>query len=60
MNMKDTHDERSDVDRAQDDSADSVSCKRCGGPATLLGELGNLAHFRCIDCGGDFHIEVTL
>ena len=32
-----------------------VGCPGCGGPGTPLGVLGNLAHFRCRNCGLDFY-----
>lgn len=28
-------------------------CEQCGGPLVFLGALGELAHFRCRDCGVD-------
>lgn len=30
-------------------------CPVCDGEAYPLGNLGKLAHFRCRDCGMDFH-----
>jgi hypothetical protein len=29
-------------------------CSMCEGPLMLLGSLGNLAHYRCRNCGLDF------
>jgi len=29
-------------------------CQQCGGHAVLLGAMGNLAHFRCRNCGWVF------
>ena len=26
-------------------------CQLCGGPLTLLGQLGNRTHLRCVSCG---------
>jgi hypothetical protein len=31
----------------------TLTCDACGGDLGLLGVLGNLAHFRCRDCGLD-------
>lgn len=27
------------------------SCPKCGGPPVLLGQLGNVTHVRCRNCG---------
>lgn len=29
-------------------------CALCSGPLALLGELGNLRHYRCRHCGADW------
>lgn len=34
------------------------TCVVCDGPANYLGRLGHLDHFRCQNCGADFHREV--
>lgn len=31
-----------------------IVCPMCGGPVGGLGLLGNLAWYRCVDCGLDF------
>ena len=38
-----------------EDDEQVVGCPGCGGPGTPLGVLGNLAHFRCRNCGIDFN-----
>jgi transposase-like protein len=30
-------------------------CPICNGDGVFMGGLGNLAHYRCRDCGGEFH-----
>ena len=30
-------------------------CPMCGGPGGLLGSLGRLTWFRCVNCGIDFN-----
>jgi len=37
-----------------------VACPACGGPGALLGQLGNLVHYRCRDCGIDFYPSVVI
>lgn len=37
-----------------DTEAEGMSCPHCGGPAEPLGNLGNLTHYRCRNCGGQF------
>lgn len=32
-------------------------CEICGGPLNLLGCLGPLYHYRCRNCGAQFHSE---
>ncbi len=32
-----------------------MTCPLCHGPAWLLGQLSRLLHFRCRDCGAQFH-----
>jgi hypothetical protein len=39
--------------------ADEHECPQCGGPGTLMGVLGNLAHLRCRDCGWTFSIPAV-
>jgi transposase-like protein len=34
-----------------------VSCPACGGPGVALGSLGRLMHYRCRNCGINFHCE---
>jgi hypothetical protein len=34
-----------------DDALDLPDCPQCGGPPTLLGQLGSLLHLRCRNCG---------
>lgn len=31
----------------------SGQCPQCGGPSTMLGQLGNRVHYRCRNCGAD-------
>ena len=31
-------------------------CPACTGPSVFMGQLGNLAWFRCQNCGMEFHI----
>ena len=33
------------------------TCDLCGGPLALLGQLGNLLHTRCVNCGAQFSQE---
>ena len=35
------------------------NCEMCNGPHQLLGFLGNLAHFRCRNCGWMENREVN-
>jgi rubredoxin len=32
-------------------------CPVCDGPGVLLGDLGNLTHYRCRNCGMQFSTE---
>lgn len=34
-------------------TAHGGQCPMCGGPSTLLGQLGNRVHYRCRNCGAD-------
>lgn len=34
-----------------------ASCKMCGGQLALLGDLGNLRHVRCVNCGAQYSIK---
>jgi hypothetical protein len=44
--------EASKVEKGEmDGNEDQPSCSMCGGPAMLLGVLGNLAHMACRNCG---------
>lgn len=38
--------------------SDGPSCPVCCGPVTELGQLGQLMHFRCRNCGTDSMIAV--
>ena len=38
-----------------DSDLDVAECPQCGGPAMELGKLGKLTHYRCRNCGNDFH-----
>jgi len=33
------------------------NCPVCDGPSAKLGTLGNLAHYRCQDCGIGFNVK---
>lgn len=33
------------------------TCSTCGGIGNYLGQLGNLIHFRCRQCGMQFSID---
>ncbi len=35
----------------------SGQCPQCGGPSTMLGQLGNRVHYRCRNCGMDHSSE---
>ena len=35
-----------------------MTCPACGGEGVLLGSLGNLAHYRCRNCGAQFSEKV--
>lgn len=39
---------------------DSPMCPVCEGMGGLMGILGNLAHFRCIDCGMGFSYNLDM
>ncbi len=32
-----------------------TNCPACDGPGIFIGQLGNLAHFKCQHCGIEFH-----
>ena len=50
------HDEYDpDNDEVDVDAAPAVICPMCGGIGWVLGVLGRMWHYRCRDCGGDFH-----
>lgn len=34
-----------------------ITCPACGGPGVLLGQLGQLVHFRCRNCGITFNVK---
>lgn len=34
-----------------DEGSEGPCCSMCGGPCAVLGQLGNLVHFRCVNCG---------
>lgn len=36
-----------------------MKCRICNGLLALPGVLGTLAHFRCIGCGMDSHVEAA-
>jgi hypothetical protein len=36
---------------------DTMICEVCDGEGLFLGNLGNLAHYRCRDCGIQFSVE---
>jgi len=36
----------------------AIYCECCGGDCALLGVLGDLAHFRCVQCGWDQSVAV--
>jgi hypothetical protein len=42
------------------DSIDHVVCGACGGEGAYMGTLGNLEHFRCVNCGIDFSREARI
>ena len=33
------------------------ACPTCGGPGSYLGQLGNLHHFTCRNCGIGFNVK---
>lgn len=37
---------------------DYITCPLCEGVGTEMGVLGNLAWYRCQDCGAEFSIKV--
>ena len=42
-------------DDGEDDGGDAApACPACHGPSFPLGVLGNLAHYRCRNCGADY------
>lgn len=36
-----------------------MDCPACGGQLALLGQLGQLVHFRCTGCGLDSHEDAA-
>ena len=38
---------------------EEIYCDGCGGPGIPMGILGNLAWFRCRNCGGQFSCDVN-
>src|SRR5208282_2536561 len=38
----------------------SGQCPQCGGPSTMLGQLGNRVHYRCRNCGMDHSHEAPI
>jgi len=36
------------------DDCDTLMCPQCDGASTPLGQLGNLTHYRCRQCGWTF------
>lgn len=36
-----------------------MRCSFCNGPLVSLGSLGNIAHFRCRNCGMDYSSETA-
>ncbi len=49
------------MDLEREDGVKEVLWEGCpvdDGDGMLLGVLGNLAHYRCRNCGYDFHIEI--
>ena len=41
----------------KEEEQDYVECPLCGGIGSLMGQLGNLVWFRCLNCGIDFNVE---
>lgn len=39
-------------------TSDLPDCPDCGGPAVLLGALGNIVWLRCRDCGSTYAEDV--
>lgn len=37
----------------------TLPCPVCGGKASMLGALGNVAYFSCRDCGNESYVSVT-
>ena len=33
------------------------TCPYCNGTAEVLGNLGNIVHYRCLDCGIQFRVN---
>jgi hypothetical protein len=40
--------------KAFEEEDEAASCPQCAGPGVPLGQLGNLMHYRCRDCGAGF------
>lgn len=36
---------------------EGLYCPLCGGPGSPLGQMGNVYHLRCRDCGADYHAQ---
>lgn len=34
-----------------------MQCPACGGTPSLLGQLGTMKHFRCINCGWQWNVR---
>jgi hypothetical protein len=43
-----------DDDETDDDETEAVYCPMCAGEGRLMGGLGNLTYYRCIQCGWEF------
>lgn len=47
------------LDALESKTAHGGQCPMCGGPSTMLGQLGNRVHYRCRNCGMDHSTEFT-
>ena len=43
----------------EEEGQDYVECPLCEGIGGLMGQLGNLVWYRCLNCGIEFNIERT-
>ena len=43
----------------EDELENYVDCPVCGGIGGLLGALGNLTWYRCLNCGIEFNLGLT-